>query len=79
MKSFDIVIRCKNEIEWLPHVFESIANQNIRPQKIVFVDDSSIDGSKEYANQNGCQIVDYGPQPFNYSHASFCGITHNLS
>ena len=79
MKSFDIVIRCKNEIEWLPHVFESIANQAIRPQKIVFVDDSSIDGSMEYANQNGCQVVDYGPQPFNYSHALNIGIEESIS
>ena len=79
MKSFDIVIRCKNEIEWLPHVFESISNQTIRPNKIVFVDDSSSDGSKEFANQHGCHVVDYGDQPFNYSQALNIGIEQSNS
>ena len=79
MKSFDIVIRCKNEIEWLPHVFESISNQTIRPNKIVFVDDSSSDGSKEFANQHGCHVVDYGDQPFNYSKALNIGIEESNS
>ena len=79
MKSFDIVIRCKNEIEWLPHVFESISNQTIKPNKIVFVDDSSSDGSKEFANQHGCHVVDYGDQPFNYSKALNIGIEESNS
>jgi len=79
MKSFDIVIRCKNEIEWLPHVFESISNQTIKPKKIVFVDDSSIDGSKEFAIQYGCHVVDYGDQPFNYSQALNMGIAESNS
>ena len=74
MKSFDIVIRCKNEIGWLPHVFDSISNQTIKPNKIVFVDDSSSDGSIEFANQYGCHVVDYGDQPFNYSLALNKGI-----
>ena len=74
MKSFDIVIRCKNEIVWLPYVFDSISNQTIKPNKIVFVDDSSSDGSIEFANQYGCHVVDYGDQPFNYSQALNIGI-----
>ena len=40
MRSVDIVIRCKDEMKWLPRVFESIKNQTITPQKIIFVDDS---------------------------------------
>ena len=79
MNSFDIVIRCKNEIKWLPYVFASISNQTIKPNKIVFVDNSSIDGSKEFAIQNSCQIVEYGDQPFNYSHALNIGIEKSTS
>jgi len=79
MKSFDIVIRCKDEIKWLPHVFKSINFQTIKPNKIIFVDDSSSDGSKEFAIQNGCHVVDYGENTFNYSKALNIGIEESTS
>ena len=74
MDSVDVVIRCKNEIEWLPSVLDSISTQSLKPQKIIVVDDSSNDGSREYASEHDCHIVDYGSDPFNYSRALNIGL-----
>ena len=43
---YDVVIRCKNEMQWLPRVIDSIKKQTIQPSKIILVDNSSDDGSK---------------------------------
>ena len=40
---YDVVIRCKNEIEWLPRVISSLNNQSVKPSKIILVDNSSDD------------------------------------
>jgi len=42
---YDVVIRCKNEMEWLPRVISSINNQSVKPSKIIVVDNFSDDGS----------------------------------
>ena len=54
---YDVVIRCKNEMEWLPRVIESIKKQTIKPSKIILVDNSSSDGSREYALEQGCSLI----------------------
>ena len=28
---YDVVIRCRNEMEWLPRVISSLNNQSIKP------------------------------------------------
>ena len=71
---YDVVIRCKNEMEWLPRVIESIKKQTIKPSKIILVDNSSSDGSREYALEQGCSLIEYGKHEFNYSHALNIGI-----
>lgn len=71
---YDVVIRCKNEIEWLPRVLKSIKNQTLQPSKIILVDNSSTDGSLDYAKQFGCYIVNYDRSDFNYSYALNIGI-----
>lgn len=38
---YDVVIRCKNEMEWLTRVIWSIKNRSVKPSKIIVVDDSS--------------------------------------
>ena len=45
---YDVVIRCKNEIAWLPKVIESLHSQTIKPSKIILVDNGSNDGSNCY-------------------------------
>ena len=51
---YDVVIRCKNEMDWLPRVIESIKNQSIKPSKIILVDNSSNDGSQDFSLEQNC-------------------------
>jgi len=74
MRSVDVVIRCKNEMKWLPRVLESISNQSITPKKIIFVDDYSTDGSELFAEKFGCQVINYSEKEFNYSRALNIGM-----
>ncbi len=71
---YDVVIRCKNEMQWLPRVIDSIKKQTIQPSKIILVDNSSDDGSKEYALVQNCLLIQYDRSEFNYSHALNIGI-----
>jgi len=71
---YDVVVRCRNEMKWLPRVVESIKKQSIKPSKIILVDNSSNDGSREYALEQGCSIVEYDKSEFNYSYALNLGI-----
>ena len=71
---YDVVIRCRNEMDWLPRVIESVKKQTIKPSKIILVDNSSTDGSKEYGLEQGCEIVKYDKSEFNYSYALNIGI-----
>ena len=48
---YDVVIRCRNEMEWLPRVISSLNNQSIKPSKIILVDNSSDDGSAEFCKE----------------------------
>ena len=71
---YDVVIRCKNEMEWLPRVLSSLNNQTIKPSRIIVVDDASNDGSFQYAEQMGCVVLNYDRPEFNYSYALNLGI-----
>ena len=71
---YDVVIRCRNEIEWLPKVIKSLKTQSINPEKIILVDNNSDDGSIEYAIKENCIIVKYDKPEFNYSYSLNLGI-----
>jgi rhamnosyltransferase len=71
---YDVVIRCKNEMEWLPRVISAINNQSVKPSKIIVVDDCSDDGSLQYAKKQKCIVVEYDKPEFNYSYALNLGI-----
>lgn len=71
---YDVVIRCRNEIEWLPRVIASLNNQSIKPSKIIVVDNSSDDGSGDYAQHQNCYVLQYDREEFNYSYALNIGI-----
>ena len=66
---YDVVIRCRNEMEWLPRVISSLNNQSIKPSKIILVDNSSDDGSAEFAKKKICFVLKYDKDEFNYSYA----------
>tara|TARA_B100001287_G_scaffold62031_1_gene50121 strand:+ start:23554 stop:24222 length:669 start_codon:yes stop_codon:yes gene_type:complete len=61
-------------MEWLPRVIESIKKQTVQPSKIILVDNSSSDGSQDYALQNNCILINYDKSEFNYSYALNIGI-----
>ena len=71
---YDVVIRCKNEMEWLPKVIMSLNSQSITPSKIILVDNNSNDGSLEYAKKENCIIVNYDKDIFNYSYSLNLGL-----
>ena len=71
---YDVVIRCRNEMEWLPRVISSLNNQSIKPSKIILVDNSSDDGSADFANKKNCVVLKYDKDEFNYSYALNLGI-----
>ena len=71
---YDVVIRCKNEMEWLPRVISSLNNQSVKPSQIILVDNSSDDGSLEYAKKKNCVVLEYDRAEFNYSYALNLGI-----
>ena len=71
---YDVVIRCRNEMEWLPRVISSLKNQSIKPSQIILVDNSSEDGSAEYAKRENCVVLQYDKEEFNYSYALNLGI-----
>lgn len=71
---YDVVIRCKNEMEWLPRVITSLKDQSLASNNIFLVDNGSSDGSREYAASEGCEVLNYDKKEFNYSYALNMGI-----
>lgn len=76
---YDVLIRCRNEKDWLPTVLDALSCQTIPPRTIIFVDNNSTDGSKEFASERGCLVVEYDRETFNYSYALNLGMTHARS
>jgi len=76
---YDVVVRCRNEMEWLPRVISSLNNQSIKPAKIILVDNSSDDGSAEFAKKKNCVVIKYDKNEFNYSYALNLGIKETCS
>lgn len=79
MIKYDILIRCKNEIRDLPNTLKSINNQNYLPNKIIYVDSGSTDGSLEFATKNNFQIINYKSNIFNYSKSLNLGMSEASS
>ena len=75
---YDVVIRCKNEMEWLPRVILSLNNQSVKPSQIILVDNASEDGSSQYALEKKCIVLEYDKPKFNYSYALNLGIKESL-
>ena len=76
---FDLIVRCRNEFKWLEEFRRAVDVQVLKPNQVVFVDNSSDDGSREFARAAGWTLVDYGDQPFNYSRALNMGLKRCVS
>jgi len=78
--SYDIVVRCKDEFGWLDRFLDAVMGQTHQPEKIIFVDSGSTDGSLEWAQSNNLSVVEYpADQTFNYSKALNIGISESTA
>ncbi len=41
--NYELIISCRNEIDNLPNLLESIENQTFKPNEVIFIDDNSTD------------------------------------
>ena len=55
---FSILIACRNEINNIPSLLESIENQTFKPDEVIFVDDNSTDETYNF-------LLNYS-QKYNY-------------
>jgi rhamnosyltransferase len=69
-----VVIRARNEAEWLGSCLQAVTLQDYPSVEIVLVDNGSTDDTRAVAERYGCRIVDYGDREFNYSRAINIGI-----
>lgn len=76
---YDVVIRCLNEVEWLPDAKAALEQQSEPPENVIFVDSGSIDGSRELAAAYGWNVIDYKAMPFNYSESLNIGCALTTS
>tara|TARA_A100001011_G_scaffold343589_1_gene378018 strand:+ start:2984 stop:3676 length:693 start_codon:yes stop_codon:yes gene_type:complete len=77
--NYDIVIRCFNEAHWLEQTNEAINLQKSRPNKVVFVDSGSDDGSVKLAEKFNWQLIKYEEKPFKYSKSLNIGLSNSES
>ncbi len=77
--NYDILIRCFNEAHWLEQANEAINLQKLRPNKVVFVDSGSDDGSRRLAEKFNWQLIKYEEKPFNYSKSLNIGLSNSES
>lgn len=66
-----VVIVSKNQRCYLERSLPTIAAQRGVSGKVevIVVDDGSTDGARDTVRNHGAQLVDYGPDPFNYARA----------
>ncbi len=60
----DVVVRCKNEMPYTRRTLESLKRQEHSSSRILFMDSGSTDGSRECAQEFGCEIIDIKPEDY---------------
>lgn len=63
-RAVDVVVRCKDEMPFTRRTLAELVRQVPRLGKIVFIDSGSKDGSRECAEEFGCQIIDILPHEY---------------
>jgi len=58
-----IVIPARNEADSLPHLLQSLAEQDLEVAQVVVVDDGSDDGTGDLARAMGATVIDAEPLP----------------
>lgn len=75
-----IIIRTRNEEQYLERCLIALKNQNFSESEIILVDNGSIDDTVKIAKKYKCKIVDYPKSTkFNFSKAINIGIKNSKS
>ena len=69
-----VVIRTKNEADWLRRSLPALQHQRRPPAEIIVVDNESTDGSVEVAASAGCKILHIRDKEFTFGRALNLGI-----
>lgn len=63
-RTISVVVPARNEADRLPVLLASLARQDLRPEQVIVVDDSSADGTGEVASQfPGVEVIQAPPVP----------------
>jgi glycosyltransferase involved in cell wall biosynthesis len=71
-----IVIRSKNEGEWLRRCLLAVSAQDYPDYEVVLVDNDSADGSRSLAVRHGCRVLRISDRDFKYGRALNIGFEH---
>lgn len=74
-ESYSVLIRTLNSERTLPYTLECLANQTIAPERYIFVDSGSVDGTMNILPKDALVHKFVGPE-FNYSDAINQGLGH---
>ena len=73
-KSVSIVIRAKNEEQWLNSCLFAVSHQDYSDYEIILVDNESTDQTVAIAKSYGCKILTISEKDFNFSRAINIGV-----
>lgn len=57
IKSVSVVIPAYNETDKLAHTLDALANQTVKPDEVIVVDNGSTDDTFEIARKYGCKVI----------------------
>lgn len=52
-----VLIPARNEEEWIPKSIKALLEQNLKPSKIIVVNDGSSDNTPDVAKSFGCEVI----------------------
>ena len=78
-RELSVVIRTKNEEQWLDACLFAVSHQDVDVPEIVLVDNDSTDGTVAIAKKYGCRILRIPDGEFNFSRALNTGIAATSS
>ena len=73
-KKISVIVRAKNEEEWLQSCLFAVSHQDYSEFEIILVNNESTDRTPEIALKYGCKIVTISEEDFNFSRALNWGI-----
>ena len=60
----DVVVRCRNEMPFTERTLAALARQRAPRARVLFIDCSSTDGSREAGESAGARVIDLAPEAY---------------